>query len=138
MLPPQRAVRAMAQDVDVVLGAQDNSNCIRLREATRANGRPVCLINGPEDIDHAWLDKVERVGITAGASKPEGLGTAVVEALRPHRVSNVSVAEENVAFVLPSVAAPGGICLAVVAPGIDRSRICAIDRISIPACQSAA
>ena len=96
------------------------------------------MINGLEDIDHAWLDKVERVGITAGASKPEGLGTAVVEALRPHWVSNVSVAEENVAFLLPSVAAPGGICLAVVALAIDRSRIRAIDRISIPACQSAA
>ena len=99
----QAAVKAVAKDVDLVLviGARNSSNCNRLREVAEAAGRPAYLVNGPEDIDHAWLDGVERVGVTSGASTPESLVTAVVEALRPNRVRTVSVTEENVTFVLP-------------------------------------
>jgi 4-hydroxy-3-methylbut-2-enyl diphosphate reductase len=99
----QDAVNAMAQEVDVVLviGAQNSSNCNRLREAAEAAGRPAYLINGPEELDKTWLDGAQRVGITSGASTPERLVQAVVDALQPDKVRIISVAEENVTFVMP-------------------------------------
>ena len=99
----QEAVKTMADDVDMVLviGAQNSSNCNRLREAAEAAGLPAYLISGPEDIDQAWFDGVERVGITSGASTPEGLVKAMVKALQSRHVRTVAVAEENISFVLP-------------------------------------
>ena len=99
----QEAVKAITDDVDLVLviGAQNSSNCNRLRETATAAGLQAYLISGPEDIDQEWFDGVERVGITSGASTPEPLVQAVVEALRPMKVRTVEVAEENVSFVLP-------------------------------------
>jgi 4-hydroxy-3-methylbut-2-enyl diphosphate reductase len=99
----QQAVKEVAKEVDIVLviGAQNSSNCNRLREAAKAAGRPAYLVNGPEDINEAWFKDAKRVGITSGASTPERLVKAVVEALRPRKVKVVSVAEENVTFVLP-------------------------------------
>ena len=99
----QQAVKAMANEVDVVLviGAQNSSNCNRLREAAEAAGRPAYLINGPEELDRTWLDNAQRVGITSGASTPERLVQAVIEALQPSNVRVISIAEENVTFVMP-------------------------------------
>ena len=99
----QEAVKAIADDVDLVLviGAQNSSNCNRLREAATAAGLRAYLISGPEDIDQEWFDGVARVGITSGASTPEPLVQSVIEALRPLKVRTVEVAEENVSFVLP-------------------------------------
>jgi len=99
----QQAVKAMAQEVDMVLviGAQNSSNCNRLRETAQTAGLPAYLISGPEDIDTAWFDGAKRVGITSGASTPERLVIAVLDALRPLHVGSVQVAEENVSFVLP-------------------------------------
>ncbi|MBI4202012.1 MAG: 4-hydroxy-3-methylbut-2-enyl diphosphate reductase, partial [Chloroflexi bacterium] len=53
------------------------------------------------DIRATWLEGVQRIGITSGASTPERLVKAVVEALGPRTVRTVSVAEENVSFTLP-------------------------------------
>ena len=99
----QEAVKAMAKEVDVVLviGAQNSSNCNRLREAAEAAGRPAYLINGPEELEKTWLDGAQRVGITSGASTPERLVQAVVDALQPDKVRVISVAEENVTFAMP-------------------------------------
>ncbi|MBI4201076.1 MAG: 4-hydroxy-3-methylbut-2-enyl diphosphate reductase [Chloroflexi bacterium] len=99
----QAAAKAMAAEVDTVLviGAENSSNCNRLRETAEAAGRRAYLINGPENINPRWFDGVKKVGVTSGASTPERLVTAVVEALRPHTVSTISVAEENVSFALP-------------------------------------
>jgi len=62
----QEAVKAMAQEVDVVLviGAQNSSNCNRLREAAEAAGRPAYLINGPEELENTWLDGWCRPSLT--------------------------------------------------------------------------
>ncbi|MDO8751779.1 MAG: 4-hydroxy-3-methylbut-2-enyl diphosphate reductase [Dehalococcoidia bacterium] len=99
----QQAVKAMAQEVDMVLviGAQNSSNCNRLRETAQAAGLPAYLISGTEEINTAWFDGVKRVGITSGASTPERLVAEVMEALRPLQVRTVKVAEENVSFLLP-------------------------------------
>ena len=99
----QEAVTKMAHSVDLVLviGAQNSSNCNRLREVAAAQGVPAYLINGPEEIDPSWLENKEKVGITSGASTPEVLVESVIEALAPGRVTMLSGVEEDVSFTMP-------------------------------------
>ena len=99
----QEAVTKMAEHVDLVLviGAQNSSNCNRLREVAAAQGVPAYLINGPEEIDPEWLSGKERVGITSGASTPEVLVESVIEALSPERVTMLTGVEEDVSFTMP-------------------------------------
>ncbi len=99
----QMAVKAIAGLVDMVLviGAQNSSNCNRLREVAEGEGVPAYLVNGPEEIQEAWLDGVERVGITSGASTPARLLDKVVDFLKPTSVRDVEVMEEDVSFLLP-------------------------------------
>ena len=99
----QSAVLEMAVLVDLVLviGAVNSSNCNRLREVAEAQGVPSYLINGPEEIDPAWLEGVATVGITSGASTPEVLVESVVKALNPEKVTVLPGVEEDVSFTLP-------------------------------------
>ena len=99
----QMAVTKMAAVVELVLviGAQNSSNCNRLREVAEAQGVPSYLINGPEEIDPAWIEGKAKVGITSGASTPEVLVESVIEALAPEKVTMLSGVEEDVAFTLP-------------------------------------
>ena len=99
----QEAVKSITSQVDVVLviGAQNSSNCNRLREVAEAKGVPAYLVNGPEEIDDAWLVGAQSVGITSGASTPELLVDRVVEYLKPDAVRHVEAMEENVSFLLP-------------------------------------
>jgi 4-hydroxy-3-methylbut-2-enyl diphosphate reductase len=99
----QAAVKAITREVDLVLviGAQNSSNCNRLREVAEAEGVPAYLINGPDDVQDEWLEGVERVGITSGASTPERLVEAVVTKLGPTSVRKVEILEEDIAFPLP-------------------------------------
>ena len=99
----QAAVKAIAREVDLVMviGAQNSSNCNRLREVVEAEGVPAYLINGPADLQDEWLDGVERIGITSGASTPERLVEEVVAKLGPTVVRNVEIVEEDVTFPLP-------------------------------------
>ena len=99
----QDSARAMARSVDLVLviGAQNSSNCNRLREVAEAHGVPSYLINGPEEIDPVWLEGKDRVGVTSGASTPEVLVETVIKALSPEKVTMLSGVQEDVAFTLP-------------------------------------
>ena len=99
----QVAVTKMASLVELVLviGAQNSSNCNRLREVAEAEGVPSYLINGPEEIDPAWIKDKEKVGITSGASTPEVLVESVIKALAPEKVTMLSGVEEDVSFTLP-------------------------------------
>jgi 4-hydroxy-3-methylbut-2-en-1-yl diphosphate reductase len=99
----QDAVTQMAARVDLVLviGAQNSSNCNRLREVAEARGVPAYLINGPEGIDPSWLEGRVRVGVTSGASTPEVLVESVIEALQPEKVTLLTGVEEDVYFTLP-------------------------------------
>ena len=99
----QAAVKAITKEVDLVLviGAQNSSNCNRLREVAEAEGVPAYLVNGPADIQAEWLHGVERVGITSGASTPERLVEEVVDSLGPTKIRNVEIVEEDVTFLLP-------------------------------------
>ena len=99
----QDAVTRMATQVDLVMviGAQNSSNCNRLREVAEALGVPAYLINSPDEIDPGWLEGKQRVGITSGASTPEVLVESIVEALAPDNVTMITGVEEDVTFTLP-------------------------------------
>ena len=99
----QDAVTKMADTVDLVLviGAENSSNCNRLREVAESLGVESYLINGPEEINPSWLEGKKKVGITSGASTPEVLVESVIEHLSPDKVTMVSGVEEDVTFTLP-------------------------------------
>jgi 4-hydroxy-3-methylbut-2-enyl diphosphate reductase len=102
----QDAVRQLAQQVDlvIVVGSKNSSNSNRLREVGENLGVPAKLIDDGSAIDPAWLDKVEAVGVTAGASAPEVLVAEVVDRLRALGATTITRsagAEESVYFPLP-------------------------------------
>ncbi|HXH03941.1 MAG TPA: 4-hydroxy-3-methylbut-2-enyl diphosphate reductase [Candidatus Competibacteraceae bacterium] len=102
----QDAVRELASRCDLILvvGSRNSSNSNRLRELAGKEGTPGYLIDGPEDIDPAWLTGKTRIGLTAGASAPEILVKQVIERLRElgaGQVEEMRGREENVVFALP-------------------------------------
>lgn len=99
----QSAVKELCRLVELVLviGAPNSSNCNRLRDVAEAHGVTAYLINGPEDLDHEWLDGIDKIGITSGASTPESLVQDVISSLKPEEVIPIEGAEEDVSFVLP-------------------------------------
>jgi 4-hydroxy-3-methylbut-2-en-1-yl diphosphate reductase len=104
----QAAVKLIAEKADLVLvlGSDNSSNSERLREVAEASGTRAFLIDNVSEIQNDWLDGVEVVGITAGASAPEKLVLDVVASFREMGVENVENFEattEKVAFALPSI-----------------------------------
>ncbi len=102
----QQAVKELAKQVELLLvvGSKNSSNSNRLRDLGTECGIPAYLIDDATDINPAWLDGVNKVGLTAGASAPELLVERVVkylETLRVVAVEPFNVVEENVAFNLP-------------------------------------
>ena len=99
----QEAVVRLCATVDLVLviGAPNSSNSNRLREVAEAHGVRAYLINGPEELRPEWFVGVERVGITSGASTPELLVQAVIDALAPDEVIVAEGEEERITFTLP-------------------------------------
>ena len=99
----QTAVKELAKlsNLVLVIGAANSSNCNRLREVAEANGATAYLLNGPEELDLAWLEGVDSVGITSGASTPDELVMAVIDAIAPDEVTTIAGANEDVSFVLP-------------------------------------
>lgn len=103
----QSAVRDLCKVADVLLvvGAKNSSNSNRLREIGEEVGIPSYLIADGGELDPAWLDGIDTVGITAGASAPEVLVNHVIDALRGLRVVDVTALpgrEENITFRLPA------------------------------------
>jgi 4-hydroxy-3-methylbut-2-enyl diphosphate reductase len=102
----QNAVKELAQTVDLflVLGAPNSSNSNRLKELSEQRGVRAYLIESYRDIQPSWLEGVETVGITAGASAPEVLVGEVIDYLKSRgadAVEELTVVEENVQFQLP-------------------------------------
>ncbi len=104
----QEAVRALveqhAADVVLVLGSPNSSNSNRLREVAEAAGARAYLLGTAAELDVAWLDGAQRVGLTAGASTPEHLVSALVERLRELGAIDVETVEtriEDVFFAPP-------------------------------------
>ncbi|NQY33518.1 MAG: 4-hydroxy-3-methylbut-2-enyl diphosphate reductase [Alteromonadaceae bacterium] len=103
----QDAVRAIASKVDLLLvvGAKNSSNSNRLREVAEKMGTTAYLIDTADNIEPAWLESVNCIGVTAGASAPAILVKQVVEALKifgGQEVIEHEGREENIVFALPS------------------------------------
>lgn len=103
----QVAVKAMAPQCDLVLvvGSTNSSNSVRLVEvALQAGAGASYLIDYARQIDDDWLDGVETVGVTSGASVPELLVRGVLEHLAERgweSVEEITTAEETLTFALP-------------------------------------
>ncbi|WP_134321837.1 4-hydroxy-3-methylbut-2-enyl diphosphate reductase [Cumulibacter soli] len=103
----QMAVKRFAGQCDLVLvvGSRNSSNSVRLVEvALECGARASHLIDYPEDIDLAWLEGVQTVGLTSGASVPDDLVRGVLAVLSQHGFDDVEVvteAEERLTFSLP-------------------------------------
>ncbi len=103
----QEALAAIAEESDLVLvvGSTNSSNSRRLVELAQRHGTPAYLIDGPADIEVAWLDGVQVVGLTAGASAPPRLVEGVIETLKllgPVEVVEREITQETIHFTLPS------------------------------------
>ncbi|MEP7059352.1 MAG: 4-hydroxy-3-methylbut-2-enyl diphosphate reductase [Actinomycetota bacterium] len=103
----QDAVKVIAPRADVVLviGSQNSSNSNRLAEVSIERGTPAYLVDDDGDVDPAWLEGAEVVGLTSGASAPEWLVADMVRFLAARgfdELEEIAVAEEGVRFSLPA------------------------------------
>jgi 4-hydroxy-3-methylbut-2-en-1-yl diphosphate reductase len=88
----------------LVIGSPTSSNANRLVEVAGTAGAEATLIDGESPLDPRLLDGHAAIGLTAGASTPEGLVRAVLEQLAERgyeQVEEVTVAREDVHFRLP-------------------------------------
>jgi 4-hydroxy-3-methylbut-2-enyl diphosphate reductase len=102
----QQAVRDLATQVDLLLvvGARNSSNSNRLREIGAEIGVPSYLIDDASCLEPGWLDAVETIGITAGASAPEQVVQELIARLNDFgeiSVEELLGAEEHMQFKLP-------------------------------------
>jgi 4-hydroxy-3-methylbut-2-enyl diphosphate reductase len=102
----QDAVRELAAECDLVLvvGSVNSSNSNRLRELAEKQGASAYLVDGAGNIEPAWLQGKQRVGVTAGASAPEVLVQGVVARLRElggREVRELHGEPEDMVFTLP-------------------------------------
>ena len=103
----QRAVKELLAHVQLllVIGSANSSNSQRLVEVAHAGGVPAHLIESERRLDERWLEGVETVGVTSGASAPEVLVEGICDWFRARGVAEIrelSPAEENVVFKLPA------------------------------------
>ena len=103
----QQAVEQIAADADlvIVVGSQNSSNSVRLVEvALEAGAKASHRVDNAGEIDEAWLEGVEKVGVTSGASVPDDLVQGVLRYLEergyPQAVEE-RLTEENLTFSLP-------------------------------------
>jgi len=102
----QWAVKELLAEVDLllVIGSRNSSNSNRLVEVARVAGVPSHLIDDETEIDGRWLEGVETVGVTSGASAPERLVERVCDWFRNYGVSDIrpfASVYEDVVFRLP-------------------------------------
>jgi len=104
----QDAVKQLARIAQLVLvvGAPASSNSNRLVEVAARMDVASHLITAADDIDPRWLEGVDCVGVTAGASTPEFLVQAVVDKLSGYasevEVASLPEVDEGMHFKLPA------------------------------------
>ncbi len=104
----QLAVKQIASagcDLMIVVGSRNSSNSVRLVEvALEAGAKAAYRVDNADEIDDAWLDGVESVGVTSGASVPDDLVQGVLGLLEskgfPPPVEE-RLTEETLTFALP-------------------------------------
>jgi 4-hydroxy-3-methylbut-2-enyl diphosphate reductase len=103
----QGAIKQIAPKVDLVLvvGSTNSSNSVRLVEVALEYGaRASHLVDYAIEVDEKWLEGVETVGVTSGASVPEILVKDLLEWLAGHGfkdVETVTAIEESLTFAMP-------------------------------------
>lgn len=102
----QEAARELANKADIVLvvGSKNSSNSNRLAELAQRAGKPGYLIDAADDIQEHWLENMQIIGLTAGASAPDILVRQVIERLMVLGASEmIELAghEENIVFEVP-------------------------------------
>jgi 4-hydroxy-3-methylbut-2-enyl diphosphate reductase len=102
----QAAVKRLAGECDLVLviGSSNSSNSNRLVEVAQECGCEAHLIDHPDHIHEEWLEGKQVVGVTSGASAPEGLVQELVEFFRSRGTTDIGeleVVQEDVRFMLP-------------------------------------
>jgi 4-hydroxy-3-methylbut-2-enyl diphosphate reductase len=104
----QDAVKELAEHADLILvvGAPASSNSNRLVEVASRRGVPAHLIQNAQEIDPNWIDEIECVGVTAGASTPDVLVQGVIRRLKDLSkdgaiLDSLPEVDEGVRFKLP-------------------------------------
>jgi 4-hydroxy-3-methylbut-2-enyl diphosphate reductase len=103
----QLAVKEIAHDADlvIVVGSANSSNSVRLAEvALEAGAKAAHRVDDASEIDDAWLEGVDHVSVTSGASVPEALVDGVLAYLTERGYPDaeaVHSAEESLIFALP-------------------------------------
>lgn len=103
----QVAIKKVAQEAElvIVVGSANSSNSVRLVEVALENGAKAAYrVDYSTEIKQEWLDGVTTVGVTSGASVPEGLVKEVLLELEDAGyadVAEVKTAEEDLMFSLP-------------------------------------
>jgi 4-hydroxy-3-methylbut-2-en-1-yl diphosphate reductase len=103
----QIAVKRIAAEADliIVVGSRNSSNSVRLVEVALDAGAPAAyLVDDVSAVDPAWLQDVETVGVTSGASVPENLVSGVLDWLAEQgfdTVEEVEAVPERMVFALP-------------------------------------
>jgi 4-hydroxy-3-methylbut-2-enyl diphosphate reductase len=103
----QLAVKEISHDADlvIVVGSANSSNSVRLAEvALEAGARAAHRVDDASEIEDAWLEGVETVSVTSGASVPEALVEGVLSYLTERGYPDaeaVHSAEESLIFALP-------------------------------------
>lgn len=104
----QDAVTDLAAKTDLILvvGSPNSSNSNRLREIAIQLGKPAYLIDTATDMQQAWFQGIDVVGVSAGASAPEVLVQEVISQLQSWggktAIENQGI-EEKVVFSLPKI-----------------------------------
>ena len=103
----QVAIKKVAKDADlvIVVGSANSSNSVRLVEVALEYGAKAAYrVDYVDEVKQEWLDGVQTVGVTSGASVPEVLVQEVLEELSGagyRDVEEVRTAEEDLMFSLP-------------------------------------
>jgi 4-hydroxy-3-methylbut-2-en-1-yl diphosphate reductase len=96
--------RKRGAELILVVGSANSSNSRRLVEVAHSAGTPAYLIDDIQDIQKLWLEGVDVIGLTAGASAPEWLVDRVLHCLNDLGYPDVETAGEiveSVEFSLP-------------------------------------
>ncbi len=102
----QDAIKVLSPQVDVVIvvGSPSSSNSNRLRDVAAKYGTPSYMVDHAGELDPAWLNGKQRIGLTAGASAPDILVQQVISRLRELGATSVRTldgVQETVKFPLP-------------------------------------
>ena len=108
----QLAIKEISDGADlvIVVGSANSSNSVRLAEvALEAGAKAAHRVDDATEIDEAWLEGVQSVSVTSGASVPDDLVDGVLAFLTERGYPDaqaVHTAEESLIFALPPGAAP--------------------------------